>query len=248
MLKSPHILLVLAGFFLLLNSCKRENLCDCFKPHGETILETRTVDVFNAIHAYDKIDVYFTQDTSLSAPIIQVKTGKHLMSNIKTEVSGNALVIENKNKCNFVRGVHNEVTVYVSAPYVKYFEQDGVGNIFGTNTVKQDTVYMNILNSGDIHLDVDVAAVKGHTHGIGDHYLKGKTDGFFMNVQGQGFVNALDLAAGYTYIYFNSNGEAHLQVLGQLDAEIPNTGNIYYKGGAPVVNAKITGSGKLFKL
>jgi hypothetical protein len=235
-------------FAITNNSCKRENLCDCFKPHGETILETRTVAVFNSIHVYDKIDVYFTQDTSLKAPIIQVKTGKNLMSNIKTEVSGNSLVIENKNKCNFVRGVHNEVTVYVSAPYVKYFEQDGVGNIFGTNTVVQDTIYMNILNSGDIHLNVDVAAVKGHTHGIGDHYLKGKTKGYFMNVQGQGFVNALDLEAGYTYLYFQSNGEAHLQVSGQLDVEIASTGNVYYKGGAPVVNAKVTGSGKLFKL
>jgi hypothetical protein len=123
-----------------------------------------------------------------------------------------------------------------------------VGNIFGTNTVKQDTVYMNILNSGDIHLDVDVGAVKGHTHGIGDHYLKGKTKGYFINVQGQGFVNALDLQSNYTYIYFQSNGEAHLQVAGQLDAEIASTGNIYYEGGAPVINAKITGSGKLFKL
>lgn len=245
--KSPHILLVLAGFFFLFNSCKRENLCDCFKSHGETTLETRTVTNFNTIHVYDKIDVYFTQDTTLTVPLVQVKSGKHLLSNIKTEVSDNILKIENKNKCNFVRGVHNDVTVYISAPYVKYFEQDGVGNIFGTNTVKQDTVYMNILNSGDIHLKVDVAAVKGHTHGIGDHYLEGTTKSFAINVEGQGFVNAQDLVTPYIYIYYKSNGEARLRVTAQLDCEIASTGNIYYTGGASVVNAKITGSGQLLK-
>lgn len=245
MKKSPHILTVVAGFFFLFSGCKKENLCDCFKSRGETTIENRTVTNFYAIHVYDKIDVYFTQDTTLKAPIVQVVSGKHLLSNIHTRVSDNALVIENKNKCNFVRGVHNDVTVYVTAPYVKYFEQDGVGSIFGTNTVVQDTVYMNILNSGDIHLDVNVGAVKGHTHGIGDHYLKGKVNDYFMNVEGQGFVNAQDLETGYTYIYFKSNGVARLRVRGQLDAEIASTGNIYYTGGATAVNLKTTGTGKL---
>lgn len=244
--KSPHILLVVAGFFFLFNSCKKQNLCDCFKPRGETVIETRSAANFNTLRAFDKIDVYFTQDTTLTAPIIQVKTGKHLLSNVATTVSDGELRIENNNKCNFVRGTHNDVTVYVTAPYVKFFIQEGVGNIFGTNTVIQDSVDCNIRNSGDIHLDVKTRCVVSHTHGIGDLYLSGMANSFFANIVGQGFINATGFTAGYGFIYYKSNGEAHVNISGQLDGEVASTGNLYYTGN-PNVNVKITGTGKLIK-
>ena len=247
MLKSPHIILIIAGFFFLFSSCKKQNLCDCFKSRGETVIETRNVPNFNTLRAFDKIDVYFTQDTTLTNPVIKVVTGKHLLSNITTEVSDGELKIENNNKCNFVRGSHNDVTVYVSAPYVKYFIQDGVGSIFGTNTVIQDSVDCNLRNSGDIHLDVKTSCVVGHMHGIGDLYVSGTANSFFANTVGQGFIYAQNFVVPYAYIYYKSNGEARVNISGQLDAEIASTGNLYYTGASPVVNVKITGTGKLIK-
>jgi hypothetical protein len=247
MLKSPHIILFIAGFFFLFNSCKKQNMCDCFKPRGETVIETRTVSNFNTLRAYDKIDVYFTQDSTITSPVIKVVTGKHLVSSVITEVSEGELKIQNTNRCNFVRGSHNDVTVYVTAPYVKYFIQDGVGNIFGTNTVIQDSVDCNIRNSGDIHLDVKTRSVVGHMHGIGDLYVSGTANSFFTNTVGQGFIYAQNFKASYGFIYYKSNGEARVNITGQLDGEIASTGNLYYTSNPPLVNVKITGSGKLIK-
>lgn len=222
-------------------------MCDCFKPRGETVIENRTVSNFNTLRVFDKIDVYFTQDTTLTTPTLKVVTGKHLVSNITTKVVGGELQIENTNKCNFVRGSHNDVTVYVTAPYVKYFVEDGVGNIFGTNTVIQDSVDCNLRNSGDIHLDVKTRCVVGHMHGIGDLYVSGTVNSFFSNTVGQGFIYAQNLIAPYAYIYFKSNGIAKVNVSGQLDAEIASTGDLYYNSSAPVVNIKVTGTGKAIK-
>jgi len=247
MQKSPHITLFIAGFFFLFSSCKRENLCDCLKSRGETVIETREVANFTTLSVFDKIDVYFTQDTTLTKPIVQVKTGKRLVKNISVKVNENELKIENNNKCNFVRGTHNDVTVYVTAPYVKYFMQEGVGSIFGTNTVIQDTVSCNIFNSGDIHMRVKTRAVKSHTHGIGDLYLEGTANTFFSNITGQGFIHAENFAVPYAYLYYRSNGEAKLNVSWRLDGEIASTGNIYYTGNPSVVNVKINGKGKLLK-
>jgi len=247
MLRSPHILLFIAGFFFLFNSCKKENLCDCFKRRGETVIESRNLPLFNTIRVYDEINVYYTQDTTLTAPIVQVKTGKNLASNIATVVSGGGLTIENKNKCNFVRGEHNDVTVYVTAPYVRYFLQEGVGSIFGTNTVIQDTVTCDIENSGDIHLSVRTRSVTSHTHGAGDLYLDGTVNSFFSHIEGQGFIHAQDLVAGYGFVYYKSNGIAKVHITGQLDCVLASTGNIYYTGDPPVVNVKTTGTGKLIK-
>ncbi len=247
MLKSPHITLFIAGFFFLVSSCKKQNMCDCFKPRGATVIETRGVANFYSLRVFDKIDVYFTQDSTLTTPVIKVVTGKHLVSSITTEVSEGELKIENNNRCNFVRGSHNDVTVYVTAPYVKYFIQDGVGTIFGTNTVIQDSVDCSIRNSGDIHLDVKTRNVTGHMHGIGDLYLSGVANSFFTNTVGQGFIYAQSFAAGYGYIYYKSNGEARVNITGHLDAEIASTGNLYYTSNPAVVNVKITGTGKLIK-
>lgn len=247
MRRNPHIILFMAGFFLLFNSCKKQNRCDCFKPRGETVIETRSVTNFHTLHAYDKIDVYFTQDSTLATPIVQVKTGKNLISNVTTTVVDGELRIENTNKCNFVRGSHNDVTVYVTAPYVDYFLQDGVGSIFGTNTVVLDTVHGFIYNSGDIHLNVKTKGVMSHTHGIGDLYLTGVSNSFFSNIVGQGFIHGEDFTTAYSFIFFRSNGEARIRVTGQLDCVLASTGNIYYTGNPPVVNAKRTGTGSAIK-
>ncbi len=247
MMKSPHILIVLAGFFLLFNSCKKANRCDCFKPRGETVIERRNLDNFYSLRALDKIDIYFTQDSTITTPYVEVKTGKNLVANVATVVKDGELKIENNNKCNFVRGKHNDITVYVTAPYVKYFIQDGVGSIFGTNTVIQDSVDCTIRNSGDIHLDVKTRCVVGNMHGIGDLYLAGVANSFFTNTVGQGFIYAKDFIPGYSYVYYRSNGEARVTASGQLDVEIASTGNVYYTGNPTVVNLKKTGTGKLVK-
>src|SRR5437879_832707 len=104
MLRSISIFFLLLLNFVLVNSCKKQNMCDCFKSRGETIIEDRKVSDFTTIHIFDKIDVYFTQDTTVMTNTIKVVTGKHLMSNVTTEVSGGVLQIKNQNKCNFVRG------------------------------------------------------------------------------------------------------------------------------------------------
>lgn len=239
--------MVLAGFFFLFNSCKKANRCDCFKSRGETVLERRSVSDFNTLRVFDEIDVYFTQDSTLASPVVEVKTGRNLVANIKTEVSRGVLTVENANKCNFVRGANNDVTVYVTAPYVKYFIQDGVGSIFGTNTVTQDSVDCNLRNSGDIHLSVKTRNVTGHMHGIGDLYLSGSANSFFSHTVGQGFIHAEGFAVGYAFLYYKSNGLAHVNVKGQLDGEVASTGDLYYTGNPSVVNVAVTGKGKLIK-
>lgn len=222
-------------------------MCDCFKTRGDITIESRSVSNFTTLHIYDKIDVYFTQDTTVTTSSIKVVTGKHLMSNVTTEVSGGELKIKNQNKCNFVRGSHNDITVYITAPNVNVFMQEGVGNLFCTNILKEDTVHGYLLNSGDLHLKVNSKCVVGHMHGVGDLYWEGNTQCFYTNAIGQGFVNAQNLVSNYVSFYSGSNGQAHLNVTGQLDATIASTGNIYYTGNPAVVNTTIKGSGKIIR-
>ena len=243
--------IIISSFILLglipLISCKKQNECDCLKSYGYIVTDTRNLSSFNTLQSFDKIEVYYTQDTTATTCTAQVVTGKHLLANISTEVVDGVLQIKNHNMCNFVRGSHNEVTVYVTAPHVQYFIQDGVGNMYASNTIQEPNLDYNIRNSGDIHLVVNAGTVTGHLFGIGDIYLSGKSGKHLVNATGECFINANDLQTNYCFIVYKSTGEAHVNVNGELDAVLNYTGNIYYTGGASVVHKTATSSGDLIK-
>jgi len=246
MLRCISISTLLISYLILFTSCKKQNDCDCIKSRGSAVSETRIVTTpFSTLQTFDKIEVYYLQDTTVTTCTVRVETGKNLMSNISTDVSNGALQIKNLNKCNFVRS-NNDVTVYVTAPHVYYFVQDGVGNIY-SNTIKQDSVSYNVNNSGDIHLDLNVHTVLGRLYGVGDVYLSGIGLYHLVNAKGECFINAQNLQTFYSYVVYGSTGEAHVNVSNQLDAEIDYTGNIYHTGSATNINRAGKGSGQLIK-
>ncbi|HWY38900.1 MAG TPA: DUF2807 domain-containing protein [Bacteroidia bacterium] len=245
MLRRTGTYLLLVLTIAAFNSCRKQNMCDCFKPRGETYMENRVVSSFTTLQVFDKIDVYYTQDTTATTCTAKVVTGRNLMSSITTEVSNGTLQIRNLNKCNFVRGAHNDVTVYVTTPHIKTFYQDGVGNIYGTNTIKEDSVIVYLRNSGDVNLHVNSNYFGSHMHGVGDLYVDGNTPFFYSYSVGQGFVHAENLAAYSSYIYYGSNGIANINVSNSLTAVLTSTGNVYYWGNPGVIQKTVVGSGKL---
>ncbi|MFI5141913.1 MAG: head GIN domain-containing protein [Bacteroidia bacterium] len=247
MLRCISISIALFSYLILFTSCKKQNDCDCIKSRGAPINETRIITTpFNTLQSFDKIEVYYIQDTTATTCTVKVSTGKNLMPNISTEVSNGTLQIKNLNKCNFVRG-NNDVTVYVTAPHVYYFVQDGVGNIYSGNTITQDSVAYNVNNSGDIHLNLNVRWVHGRLFGVGDVYLTGVGQYHLVNATGECFINAQNLQTFYSYVVYKSTGEARVNVSSQLDAEIDYTGNLYYTGNATYINRVGAGSGKVIK-
>ena len=222
-------------------------MCDCLKSYGKIVSATSHLPAFTTIDVHDKIDVYYTQDTTSNLYTVTIVTGEHLLSNISTEVNGGVLQIKNNNKCNFVRGSHNDVTVYVTTPFVGNLIQGGVGTIYAANTIKQDTLSYQIKNSGDIHLNVDVQSIKGSIYGVGDIYLTGNASHHNVNAYGECFVNAQNLQTSYTFIVYTSTGQAHVNVTagGELDAVVSYQGNVYYSGNPSVIHQSGSGTGKL---
>lgn len=247
MLRCISISTVFFSYLILVTSCKKQNDCDCIKSRGSAVTETRIITKpFRTLHTFDKIEVYYLQDTNATTWTVRVETGKNLLSNISTEVSNGELQIKNLNQCNFVRS-NNDVTVFVTAPHVLYFLQDGVGNIYSSNTITQDSIIYNVNNSGDIHLDLNVQWVFGRLYGVGDVYLNGVGQYHLVNAQGEGFINAQNLQTYYSYVVYGSTGEARVNVSSQLDAEIDYTGNLYYTGSVSKISRVGKGSGQLIK-
>ncbi|MBN8693330.1 MAG: DUF2807 domain-containing protein [Bacteroidetes bacterium] len=250
-MKKLIYIFIFALTVVLVNSCKKENAGDCFKSSGKAQISDRALSAFYKIRVEDRIDVFITQSPVYS---VKVEAGKNLLSNIKTEVKDSTLYISNINKCNFIRHPKNSIVkVFVTLPYLKRLRNGGVGVVTFENQFTQDSMYVSIANSGDIHLDINLKYLHTSTHGNGDIYAKGFVDYGNHYTNGTNYLrfqdliikNRIDLNSytiGHCYINAPTNPTGGLMKL-----EIWEAGNIYYKGEPDSLNLTRKGRGELIR-
>ena len=234
-------------FVLVLNACKKENLCDCVKSTGPTNVIYRDISNFNCIYLKDKIDLYVTQGANFE---VRVEAGANLQRLIKTELEGETLNIFNNNKCNWVRGYKHKIKVYVTAPYFKYIRHAGLGTIESLNTIVQDSISLRTENSGDFKLDLNTYRIGGSAHGNGDMYLTGTTNRLESDYTGTNYLYASDLnITSYVYLHSVSIGHAHIKAPenGLMDIVLDRSGNIFYTGNPATIHLTRNDKGDLIK-
>lgn len=250
MKKLKHILglVLLLGVF---NACKKENAGDCFKSSGKAEISDRALTAFKKIRVEDRIDVFVTQNADFD---VKVEAGGNIIGNIKTEVKDSTLYISNINKCNFIRHPKNSIVkVFVSLPYLIFLRNGGVGTVYLENEFKQDSMYVSLANSGDIHLNVNLNYLHTSTHGNGDIYAKGVVDYSNHYTNGTNYLRLKDLiiknridlnsyTIGHCYINAPTNMAG-----GLMKIEIWEAGNIYYSGNPDSLNLTRKGKGELIR-
>src|SRR3954470_838525 len=107
---------------MVLASCKKENLFDCFKSTGAIVTERRSIESFTETIIYDNVNVIIVQD---SLTYLEVNAGENLLPLINTEIRGGKLIIENNNKCNWVRDFSVPVNVYMHVPHLRILDTYG---------------------------------------------------------------------------------------------------------------------------
>jgi hypothetical protein len=242
-------ILIYAVLTLLLGtwSCKKENWCDCVKTTGSDETTVRGISGFTCIRLDDKIDLYIKQGPEFD---VRVEAGKNLQKLIKTELDGETLKVVNNNKCNWVRGYKHKIVVYVTAPYFKHIDHEGVGTVYTDGTIVQDTISCKTHSSGDIHLDVRCSTVLCSAHGDGDIYVSGITDGLEDDYTGTNFLYAKDLKVNHhLYLHSVSLGHAYVNAPagGIMDIRLEKSGNVYYSGTPGSINYVATGKGQLIQ-
>lgn len=231
-----------------INSCKKENLCDCVKSTGEETTEERTPEgTFNEIELFDKVNLFIQQDT---VDKIRVEAGKHLLPLVETSISNNKITIKNKNKCNWVRSYKKEINVYLSVKNLNQITYRGEGNVKSLNTITTDSIYIESWNgSGSINLSLKTKTSIAAIHnGCADITLKGYSGVSTIYSIGNGFIYADELESGYTYLYSSGVGNCSVWATKEIGVEMHGLGDVYYKGNPPSIRYSIiTGKGKLIK-
>jgi hypothetical protein len=243
-MKAQKIILFAAVSLSLpfIQSCKKENMCDCIKRTGSIITESRQLSGFDRVTVQDNLNVFITQDSVFK---VEVEAGENIVPLIKTEVEGNTLVIKNDNRCNWTRSYDKPFNVYVSMPLINYVTSEGTGKITGTNTVT-NKLEVETKNSGDIEFTVNNPRVITHMFGYGDVILHGETAQHDCSIGGDGFLYAADLHTGYTWIQTFTSGLSYIYVRDYLIVKIEKRGDVLCYGNPTAIDKTVTGSGNLY--
>ncbi len=226
------------------SGCEKDSMCNCLKGTGDVITETRSIEPFRTIETYKNVKVFIVQD---SVCYLKVSAGKHLIDGISATVSNNVLLIENKNRCNWLRSFKNNFVVEVHTPVLNHIINNSSDDIIMLNKFFTDSLSIDChdgLGTVEINVQTPVMWTNLHT-GIADVKGKGTVGVNYVYAASQGSVDYAQVETGYTFITNKGTNDCYIHVQKELNAEIFYVGNIYYKGNPYKVNSVISGTGNL---
>ncbi|MBU0487109.1 MAG: DUF2807 domain-containing protein [Bacteroidetes bacterium] len=243
------VVMSLAALILLIvTSCKKENMCDCFKSTGDFVEVERDAGEFTDVFIKGNEDIVLVQDT---VNRIIVRAGEHLIDMVETKVSNGCLYIDNKIRCIWARKYDARPVVTIHAKNFRYINSEGVGDVFCSNTIVQpDTFSMEVYNAmGVFHLSLNARAssIAFHT-GPGDLELSGKAGISYIYSNGFGILDAQHFDADTTVVTLMNLGDAYVSAGYFLAAGINYLGNVYYRGNPTTIINNDAGEGALIFL
>lgn len=235
--------IILLFSLLILLSCERENIDDCFTPTGKTIETHYALSPFSTIKIRDNIDVNFHLSNDFKAIL---SAGKNITKQITVESKDNQLLIEDRNTCNWVRSSKRSITLDVYCPTIEYIRYEGSGIIRFKNVFRTDTFLIDSWEgSGDIHLNIETneALLKSHS-GTANIYCEGHANNMILFNAANGVIDAQNMSAQTGTLLCHNTGWIKGNVSESAKVELTGSGDIYVYG-QPSIELIKTGSGQL---
>lgn len=208
------------------------------------------VSDFYQICLSDNVNLFITQDTTLTENFVRVEAGEHLLAGIETTVREGVLYLGNKNRCNWVRSYKVPVNVYLFCRSLFVFDYRGAGDILALNTIVADTLEFNFWGaSGCIKMDVRCAKVKVHQHtGCGDAELTGTAGEVYYYTRNSGQIRCSGLRTSFAAIDSKNTNDSYIFSDYYLAAGVRYTGNVWYAGHPQWIDSVTTERGRLLPL
>lgn len=236
------------SLLLVLHSCKKVDVLDCFNSTGKITKVEREIDNFHSIALHDNVNLILKQSGKNK---ITVEAGSNLIPKIMTRVNeAGILEIRNENTCNWVRSYDKPVNVYLSFVKLDTLFYRSVGDVTNEDTIRMDTLVVEVKEgAGRIALTVITSKMNTNIqYGTADIVTSGFTTLGFIYLAGAGKIDNRNLITQQVYLENRSSNDIYVNSVNTLAAEINSIGNVYYKGNPPDIRLKGTGSGKLIKL
>ncbi|MBP7497307.1 MAG: DUF2807 domain-containing protein [Bacteroidales bacterium] len=253
--RSPrHLIKIKIVFFFTLffistcfNSCKKENICDCFKNTGKIKTELRQISEFDKLEISDNIILTLIKDTFNS---LKIEAGVNLLKLIKSENINGKLYLSNNNKCNWVRSYEKKIYATLTFKKLGQIIYRGSGGVKAADTIKVDNFTFECWDcSGKVELTLlcNNTFIKQHI-GTADFFIMGSTYYNYIWSAGYGIIDCQNLRSNKATVINKGTNSTYVYAEDTLEAEIYYNADIYYKGNPFLVKSKIYGKGSIIKL
>lgn len=238
------VFIIMAQVF---TSCEKDHLSDLFMSTGDEITKPREVTGnFTKIRLEDGVDLLITTGKPYD---ITITGGENVINGVETEVSDSCLTISNKNRFNWVRSYDKRITAHVSLPHLIYLEYESSCNVNNTDTIVGDSLFVKAYGSGYINLVINTRSSHlALTRGSADFNIQGFSGVNYLFADGYGPFHCANLRTGFTFMRSQSTNDCYVNVTEDLEYEIFNLGNIYYKGNPKVIHGVTNSEGRLIKM
>lgn len=241
-----HYLLI--SLVLLLASCKKPTQRACFKSTGTMQHSIQTLANFKYVHVGPYLEVEFMQD---SLAYVEWEAGRNLTTFLLAEVHADTLVLENNNKCRFLRYANGKVKATV---HFTSIEELHLANSEKVSTITPWTqekllVYLHEgVGQVDLQLAVQNATIRNN-YGWQELLLKGTAASLFVDFDGSAALDAKHLHVSDSITYRSSSLLPSYLLADQLllKAQLYGSGNLYYTGQPSLLLKTEYGQGKVLQ-
>ena len=209
---------------------------------GNVVKEARDVSGFNQISVDGNINLILKQGDVES---VEVEAEDNIISNIKTQVTGNKLEI--KQEGTSMIWPSKPINVYVTVKDINSIEISGSSNV-KSSAIDTDNLDLSISGSGAAEIEnLTAKNLKAKISGAGKIELSGTIQKQDITIEGSGDYKARYLKSEDTVITINGSGNTEVNTSKNLEINITGSGKVSYLGN-PKIKQNISGSGDIKKL
>jgi hypothetical protein len=210
---------------------------------GNGIISTRTFD----LASFDKIDlkrtanVYVTQGATQS---VSIEGEENILDLIKTEVTDDEWIFD------FTKTVseYETLTITITMTDIRRLRNSGSGDFYLGDSISVDDLDLEVNGSGNINGPVAISnKLKTVLTGSGTLDVSGAAAEHEATSSGSGNILTRNLVAATGEAHAGETGNVEVHYTGDWHAYITSSGNILYKGVAPV-DSHVTGSGTVTEI
>jgi len=242
------ILLIFIGILLL--SCDKENVNDCFQKTGGIVSQEITVADFTRIKVNRDIELILKEGVIQK---VVIETGTNLLNDVSATVSDDQLILTENNICNYVRD-YNVTKVYVTSPNITeiisstqfQISSEGVLNYAAIDILSEDYHDSSVIAVGTINLTLNSQDVKVVGNNLTFFNLTGLTDNLNVSfAAGDGVFNGTSLIANEVNVFHRGTNNIIVNPQNVLTGRLVSTGDLISVHQPPVVDVEVLYTGSL---
>ncbi len=228
----------------LLISC--ESALFCGDKDAQKVVKEFNVLPFDKITTFENVELILKEGKKTK---VAVKARKEDFSTVKVEVKDSTLKVKQTNDCISAR-----VKLYVTAPNITELRNasllpissEGVLHYPKLVLYSEDYIILDILNSGNFHLNIDSQNLTVISNRASSFYISGEVD--YLSVQfyaGLGRFEGENLLADEVSIFHRGNNDIIVNPQKNIYGDLYGTGDLICTQKPPQTNLKCHYRGKV---